>query len=77
MTFDKEKEYKLFISHCWDYRAAYYVVENWINESDIKNFCDIFFINEINQKNLKTEELERLNYYKKLLLMRMNFVSHS
>lgn len=36
MTFDKEKEYKLFISHCWDYRTAYYTVESWINESDIK-----------------------------------------
>lgn len=35
MTFEKEKEYKLFISHCWDYRESYYTVENWIAESDI------------------------------------------
>ena len=35
MTFEINKEYRLFISHCWDYRAAYYTVEKWIDDSDI------------------------------------------
>jgi hypothetical protein len=36
MTFDKNKKYPIFISHCWDYNTQYYTVEEWINESDIK-----------------------------------------
>lgn len=36
MAFENEKEYRLFISHCWDYKQDYYTVENWIDESDIK-----------------------------------------
>lgn len=35
MTFDKDKKYPLFISHCWDYRDKYYTVECWIDDSDI------------------------------------------
>lgn len=35
MTFDRNKKYPLFISHCWDYRDKYYTVEGWIDESDI------------------------------------------
>ena len=35
MTFDKNKKYPLFISHCWDYNKKYYTVVDWINESDI------------------------------------------
>lgn len=35
MSFDKNKEYPLFISHCWDYRTDYYTVEKWIDDSDI------------------------------------------
>ena len=35
MTFDKDKKYPLFISHCWDYRKDYETVEKWIKESDI------------------------------------------
>lgn len=34
--YDKNKEYHLFISHCWDYKERYYTVVDWINESDIK-----------------------------------------
>ncbi len=36
MTFSRDKEYKLFISHCWDYREQYYTVVDWINDTDIK-----------------------------------------
>lgn len=35
MTYDKDKKYPLFISHCWNYNEQYYKVEEWIDESDI------------------------------------------
>ena len=35
MTYDKDKKYPIFISHCWDYNEQYYTVERWIDESDI------------------------------------------
>ena len=59
MTFEKEKEYKLFISHCWDYKDAYYTVENWIDESDIK--WKNMSIPAHDPKNARSDkELERL-----------------
>ena len=35
MTFNKNKKYPMFISHCWDYIKAYYTIEKWIDDSDI------------------------------------------
>ena len=36
MTYNKNNTYPLFISHCWDYNDAYYKIEGWIKDSDIK-----------------------------------------
>jgi len=35
MAYDRNKEYRLFISHCWDYKGNYYKIEEWIDDSDI------------------------------------------
>ena len=35
MSYEKDKKYTIFISHCWDYRSAYYTVKEWIDDSDI------------------------------------------